>query len=260
MAAKRPFAVSLALLLVAVFSKRLLQPWVVAPRPTNPVALPMTFALAGLPQVATNGSFGVGRSSGSTQRKALFDPNAVKRFLHLSRYPVVWKERWMGPANLDRAGLRLDGMDTYAVLGAVLLQVLMGMYGVIAEPEEKASRKERILYELQMLCMTVSVLSSSFTMIMFLLNKIYASSALAMYKDVAYALFQQATAQHRVHAFWSLIISIVSFLVCFSLNLSARIKGRLGIVIAAVTLCSGCVMLSEWTKMMDLAAKYIYTA
>lgn len=150
-------------------------------------------------------------------------------------------------------------MDTYAVVAAVLLQVLMGLYGVISEPEEGSGRVQRALYEAQMVLLSISVLSSTFCMVMFLLNKIYAVTALGMYKDVAYAAFRQATAQQRVRAFWSLITAMVTFLASFSISLGTRLKGRRGWFLCMTTLSGGAFMVWEWTRMMMLASKYIFS-
>merc|ERR1719291_1296068 len=40
----------------------------------------------------------------------------IKRVLHIGRFPRMWKDEWVGPADLARAGLRIDGMETYAIV------------------------------------------------------------------------------------------------------------------------------------------------
>eukprot|EP00441_Pelagodinium_beii_P047865 CAMPEP_0197625046 /NCGR_PEP_ID=MMETSP1338-20131121/4512_1 /TAXON_ID=43686 ORGANISM="Pelagodinium beii, Strain RCC1491" /NCGR_SAMPLE_ID=MMETSP1338 /ASSEMBLY_ACC=CAM_ASM_000754 /LENGTH=248 /DNA_ID=CAMNT_0043195347 /DNA_START=39 /DNA_END=782 /DNA_ORIENTATION=+ len=223
---------------------------------SGPALVPSThLGLALTPSVGQDGDdkdWGVKRIKKSP-RKA-FDVTAIRQILHFPvKYPVMWQERWLGPANLDRANLRITGMDTYALISAVLLQVIIGLYGTVEEPPEeddqgtyKYPRLQKYLFEIQVLALMIAVVCSTYTMVMFLLCKIYTVMALAMYKDVAYDLFQKATATHRVHAFWSLIMAMNAFLVAFALNICRRIKGNRGIVFMIITLIFIIPSLKEW--------------
>eukprot|EP00438_Fugacium_kawagutii_P017569 Skav228557 [mRNA] locus=scaffold1887:662427:674224:- [translate_table: standard] len=83
-------------------------------------------------------------------RKALpHDAVPVRQFLHLHRYLQIWRVHWIGPENLDRAGLRVTGMDTYAIVASVLLQVITGFYGSVPEPDDK---DESLLAQLLVCC------------------------------------------------------------------------------------------------------------
>jgi len=215
-------------------------------------------------QAASRNSITWGRRGSATPRPRVPRPallpsvEAVKRFLHISRFPTIWMEEWVGPANLDRANLRVSGFDTYALIAAVLLQVLIGFYGVISEPEEGASKVKHFLYEAQLLLVAVSVLTSAYTMVSFLLNKIYAVAALAMHKDVAYAVFTAASGRSRIQAFWSLIVSMVTFLAAFSLNIVSKFKGRKMVLLAVAILLGAAQMGWEWTRIMAVAGQIVY--
>jgi len=187
----------------------------------------------------------------------------LRQILHVGRYLTMWKEKWVGPANLDRASLRITGMDTYALVAAVLLQVITGLYGSVPEPEEEDPRikypmAQRVMYEAQMFLSGVSVVCSTYTMVMFLLCKIYTVMALGMYKDVSYDLFQQATARFRLRAFWSLIIAMHSFLVSFAMNLFTRIKGKRGIFFCVLTMAGIIPVIYDWKIIYQVAEKYVY--
>ncbi|CAE7873650.1 KLHL4, partial [Symbiodinium necroappetens] len=175
----------------------------------------------------------------------------------------MWKEKWVGPANLDRASLRITGMDTYALVAAVLLQVITGLYGSVPEPDESNERikypaLQRFMYESQMFLSSVSVVCSTYTMVMFLLCKIYTVMALGMYKDVSYDLFQQNTARFRLRAFWSLIIAMHSFLVSFAMNLFTRVKGKRGLFLCVVTMMGIAPVVYDWKIIYEVAERYVY--
>lgn len=197
-------------------------------------------------------------------RKALpHDAVPVRQFLHLHRYLQIWRVHWIGPENLDRAGLRVTGMDTYAIVASVLLQVITGFYGSVPEPDDTDERLKypnlhRLMYEGQMIFASVSVVCSTYTMVMFLLCKIYSVMALGMYKDVSYDLFQAATGRFRLRAFWSLIIAMHSFLVSFAMNLFTRIKGNRGLCFFFVGMMGIIPVVYDWQIIYQIAEKYVY--
>jgi len=187
----------------------------------------------------------------------------VRQVLHIGRYLAMWKEKWVGPANLDRASLRITGMDTYALVAAVLLQVITGLYGSVPEPDESNERikfpaLQRFMYEAQMFLSGISVVCSTYTMVMFLLCKIYTVMALGMYKDVSYDLFNQETARFRLRAFWSLIIAMHSFLVSFAMNLFTRVKGKRGLFLCVVTMMGIAPVVYDWKIIYEVAERYVY--
>merc|ERR1719263_122942 len=106
----------------------------------------------------------------------------------------------------------------------------------------------------------LATLLTSFTTILFLLNKVYACTALGMWKDVAFFNYQYHTAAQRRMAFWSLIVSMLTFVASFALNLYEKMGGKKGKYIAVATLVIGGAMSFSVKELMDLATKYIFTS
>jgi len=186
----------------------------------------------------------------------------VKRLLHVGIWPVKWKEQWVGPANMDRANLRINGMDTYALVAAVLLQVILGLYAAVPEPAADDPRikyylLQRASFELQMFFLMAATICSTYTMVTFLICKIYAVMALGSYKDVAYETFQFETRSYRIKGFWCLVYSLVFLLIAFSMNLYTRIKGHRGLIMAAVTMIVLAPMLEDWRHILDAAELHV---
>lgn len=188
------------------------------------------------------------------------DPTApVRRLLHSERYFRMWREKWVGPINMDRVGFIVSGMDTYALVATVLLQVILGLYGSTSDPGADAPRWKTILYDTQMVLLTIATLASCFTMVTFLLNKIYAVTALGMQKDVAYDLFGLVTDRYRYASFWSLNLAMITFMISYCLNVIELARGyKRRIATAAVTLIGMAIMIVQWFTMIGLASKYIY--
>lgn len=198
------------------------------------------------------------RSSQKTPRQSLGAMVNIRRWLHIHRYPRMWFDRWIGPANLDRVNLRLSGMDTYAIVASVLLQVILGLYGSVPVPDKDSPRKAHIMFEAQMALLTIAVLCSTFTMVIFLLNKVYCATALGMWKDVSYETFLLKTGKIRIDAFWSLILALSSFMAAFAINVLNSVKSRRGIIIGVIAVLGAGYMFRELNGMMDMANKYVY--
>eukprot|EP00929_Paragymnodinium_shiwhaense_P008565 TRINITY_DN11251_c0_g2_i1.p1 TRINITY_DN11251_c0_g2~~TRINITY_DN11251_c0_g2_i1.p1 ORF type:complete len:283 (-),score=51.04 TRINITY_DN11251_c0_g2_i1:128-976(-) len=197
---------------------------------------------------------------------------------HVLRWPERMAERWLGPVNFDRATLRIDAMDTYALCSAVMLQVLVGLYGATQDPEDDDDKDaesggqqaaygwyrwyrltpDRANFEAQMACLMVATLCACFTMVLFLLNKVYSCSAIGMWKDVAYMNFQYHTAAQRKLAFWSLIVAVFFFTCSFSLSLYDRYKSRRGLALCGLSFVIGLVMLLSLKDLMDQANKHVF--
>lgn len=189
----------------------------------------------------------------------------IKEFLHLSRWPAIWKERWAGPANLDRAGLRITGFDTYALVAAVLLQVIISLYGSLTEPQTddpriKYPRLQRIVFEAQLAFLMLASLCSTFTMVTFLLCKIFSVMALSVHKDVAWQVFTKVTRRHRLNGFYTLISALLSFLVAYCLNIYTKIKGNRGLAFTVFFMLLVGWMVDEWIKLVSLGGHLVYSA
>lgn len=187
----------------------------------------------------------------------------MKQFLHLNRLPVIWKERWLGPENLDRAELRITGFDTYALIAGVLLQVVISLYGSQAEPDPNDPsviypKIQRAVYETQMAFLMLSALCSTYTMVTFLICKIFSTRALATHMDVAFQIYTRETRPFRLHGYWALISALLAALVAFTLNLFTRIKGNRGLCFTFLFFFFVGAMLEDWRNLVRLGVHWVY--
>ncbi|CAK0808065.1 unnamed protein product [Prorocentrum cordatum] len=119
---------------------------------------------------------------------------------------------------------------------------------------------QRAVFEAQMVLLMIAVLCSTYSMVMYLLIKIYAVTALGVYKDVAYRAFTVATGRYRSHAFWALIASIITFLMAFALNLYSKVKGKRGLLLSVFTMVLVYMVLLEGAGVLLSADKHIFGA
>mmetsp|Transcript_51333 Transcript_51333/g.101953 ORF Transcript_51333/g.101953 Transcript_51333/m.101953 type:complete len:258 (+) Transcript_51333:57-830(+) len=226
--------------------------------PTSLVPQRADTPLANVPTFGEEGSHKTAPHSVSTS-------TLVRQLMHCRRYLVMWQERWIGPANLDRANLKITGMDTYALVAAVLLQVIIGLYASVPEPAAddphiKYPRLQRLVFEMQMALLLIAVMCSTYTMVTYLLCKIYTVMALGMYRDVSYDLFFLGTKRLRLAAFWSLIWSMNTFLLAFALNLYTRIKGNRGLLLAFFGILALLPIVRDWMAILGMADRFLYQA
>merc|ERR1711976_640059 len=92
------------------------------------------------------------------------------------------------------------------------------------------------IWEMQMMLLMAATLTSTFTMVLFLLSKVYCVTALSFWKDVSYNTFHAATEMYRNQAFWSMMISTACFMLSFCLNLSQRMKGPRGYLLTLLAI------------------------
>lgn len=179
---------------------------------------------------------------------------------HVLRRIGRWQERWIGPANFDRQGLRISAQDSYALVAVVLVQVVIGLYGVVevVKDEDDPSILNKRLWEVQMYLLMAACLTSTFTMVMFLLSKVYCVTALAFWKDVSYNTFHTATMMYRNQAFWSMMVSTACFLLCFCLNLQQRMKGPRGYLLTLLAIAIELFFLYQFSIVVDAAESYVF--
>lgn len=184
----------------------------------------------------------------------------AKQLLHLGRYPQMWKDHWVGPANIGRADMGVAGMDAYAILGAVILQVILGLYAAAEEPQAgdprvRYPRLQRFFFDAQSLLLMLATACSAFSMITFLMVKVNAVTALGVYRDVAFERLLALTYQVRIVAFLSLVFSILLLLVVFSMSLYSKVKGNRGLILTSVAMLFGLITVHDMFQMMAFATR-----
>eukprot|EP00929_Paragymnodinium_shiwhaense_P096496 TRINITY_DN580_c0_g1_i1.p1 TRINITY_DN580_c0_g1~~TRINITY_DN580_c0_g1_i1.p1 ORF type:complete len:289 (+),score=47.07 TRINITY_DN580_c0_g1_i1:123-989(+) len=179
---------------------------------------------------------------------------------HVMRRIGRFQERWIGPVNFDRQGLRISAQDSYALVAVVLVQVVIGLYGATAPTDDKASGFRKRLYETQVMLLMIATMTSTFTMVLFLLSKVYCVTALSFWKDVAYNTFHTSTEMYRNQAFWSMLVSTACFMLSFCLNLGQRVKGIRGYMILIMAVVLLGYFLYNFKIMMDVAEEYVFTS
>ena len=124
--------------------------------------------------------------------------------------------------SLERAALRLDGLEIYAVVGALQagtsVAMMQDLNGFEATPSaESASLTTVLATELIrfafLICGVAATLGGIYATVIFALCSMYGKTALGMHRDRMYDYFMQATGQQRFRAFQAFTTSLLLFCV-----------------------------------------------
>jgi hypothetical protein len=162
--------------------------------------------------------------------------------------------------SLDRAMIRLEGMSSYAVVSAVLLIATLALHGDL-NPDLSKDKNQRVLNVAKIvftMSTIVSVVSAAYTTVVFSLLGLYAKTALGMGLDGHFMEFFEATAPYRKTAFWTFLLSLFTFEICFVSNMFVRLKGKhrwLAVFLATVGVGISC---RHWIAIIGIAGRLLF--
>jgi hypothetical protein len=159
--------------------------------------------------------------------------------------------------DLERASLRLEGLDSYAVIASIVLGAVMNVYQSCPK-KNLTQRQEKVAQWVHALSTATSTLCGLYVIMVFSLFNLYAKTALGTGADHVYLQLLEATTAMRRMGFQAFILLLVNFEVALVANLFLNFKGR------ARWLFSGCcavgtvICLKEWMFVMKCASKCIF--
>jgi len=165
--------------------------------------------------------------------------------------------------DLNRVRMRLDGLQLYATLTALLTNGCLRLYSSVSTPtpaqEEQSSWQDKLSLDLFFICATVSILSGSYTTIVFGLLSLYSKTALGRGLDNSFLSFWAATSSIRESALESFLFCLISFELAFILSLFIRLSGRRRKLLVALACIMSFLSFRKWTQIMILASKFLFT-
>lgn len=159
--------------------------------------------------------------------------------------------------DMDRVTLRLDGLDSYAVLAAIVLGAAMDVYGSV-EARKYSLRRERIARHVHGFGVLTSVLSSVYVVMVFSLFNFYAKTAIGIGADNVYFKLLDATSRMRVHGFEAFLLSLVGFEFALIANIFLNSKGRARWVFSILCAIGTAFSIKDWGFVVRCATKYIF--
>jgi hypothetical protein len=122
--------------------------------------------------------------------------------------------------DLGRVKLRLDGLHTYGVITSLLMNASLRLFSATPKRfETKDAHVSNTVKAVFSVMVATSVLSGSYTTIVFSLLGLYAKRALGRGMDAEFVQFFAASQPMRELAYDTFLVSLVSFQISFCLSL-----------------------------------------
>ena len=98
-------------------------------------------------------------------------------------------------AEFDRIGLKLGALNTYAVVGALMMNAGLRLHSAVKM--RRSTRRYRAVSFVFSICNVISVLCGAYSTVIFTLLTLYSKSALGLNRDAYFMVFYAETQKIR---------------------------------------------------------------
>uniref|UniRef100_A0A7S4IWS9 Uncharacterized protein n=1 Tax=Odontella aurita TaxID=265563 RepID=A0A7S4IWS9_9STRA len=146
---------------------------------------------------------------------------------------------------IERACIRLDGLEVYAVVAALTISTSIGVIDLYVSPSwtEMYANGMVITFICKLVflaCTYVGSLLGLYATLVFSLTVMYGKTAMGMYKEDAFGDFYHNTMKQRIRGFKAFLFSIYAFLIQIVLLMSAMCPQEMQLV----SVLFGCLSVS----------------
>jgi len=161
--------------------------------------------------------------------------------------------------DLVRVKTRLDGLHSYGVIAALMMNASLRLYSSTPKRTDDGGISfENVIKFLFTMSMMLSVISGSYTTIVFALLGLYSKRALGMGMDEKFVKFFDATHDIRESGFDAFVMCLATFKISFCLSLFLNYRGKFRWVILAVASILSCFAWYKWSTIMSLANTILF--
>jgi hypothetical protein len=160
--------------------------------------------------------------------------------------------------DLARTTMRLDSINTYSIITALLLQAALRLYADTPKDiEECKTRREKWATIVFVISAGVSIICGAYTCVVFSLVGLYSKSALGMGLDGRFLEFFAATAMVRKRAFDSFLVCLLSFEFCFTISLLLNYDGNIRWWACGIATLAAIFSVMHWQSIITLAGRLL---
>lgn len=160
--------------------------------------------------------------------------------------------------DISRVRMRLEGLQAYGALCALLANGCLRLYSSVSERDAKGSGSKKMALNLFFVAVVLSILSGSYTTVVFTLIPLYSKTALGRGYDQQFLQFWTATANLRETGLLAFLCCLVSFEVAFCLSLFIRTTGKRQKLLVVLSSALAVMSFVEWTSVMRLGAQFLF--
>ena len=156
--------------------------------------------------------------------------------------------------DVNRFKLRLDGLHAYAVISTLLMNASLRLFSATPKRFEAGQKSRNTIKMMFSIMVTISILTGSYTTIVFSLLELFSKRALGRHMDAATLDFFGQTQPVRESAYDTWVMSIISFQASFVLSLFLNHDEDFGWKIALFGGVAAILCWWKWSSVMTLAA------
>lgn len=159
--------------------------------------------------------------------------------------------------DLERTRIRLESINSYGVVTALLLQAALRLYSSTPKDlgESRIQNATKIVF---ILSVGLSIICGAYTTVVFSLLGLYSKSALGLNMDSSFLEFFAATATVRKRAFDSFLIALISFELCFVTSLFLNYDGKVRWWVASVAIILAFYSWQHWQDIITVAGRLLF--
>jgi hypothetical protein len=187
---------------------------------------------------------------------AVFLPQMTSVVSESSSFSLMTSLLVMGGASqlvVDRFKLRLDGLHTYGVISSLLMNGSLRLFSSTPKRFDQKQRFNNIIKVLFSITATISIISGSYTTIVFSLLGLYAKRALGRGMDAETLEFFEQTTSIRDLGYDTFLASLITFQISFALSLFLNHDEGLNWKLALFAGILGVACWYKWSTVMQLA-------
>jgi hypothetical protein len=163
----------------------------------------------------------------------------------------------VSPFDIARARVRIESYGTYATVAALMTNASMRLMTSTTVNETK-EWLDRLVQAIFITSIGISILTGTFTAVIFTLSGIYAKTALGVSMDGACKAFLDQSQVFRQRGFQAFEVSLISWSIAFPLSLFTRVHGKTRWFVLLFGLALTYAMCTQWFGVIALARELIY--
>lgn len=160
--------------------------------------------------------------------------------------------------DISRVRMRLEGLASYATLCALLANGCLRLYSSVKAQDKTADVKKQRAYDAFYFFIVISILSGSYTTVVFTLLALFSKTALGRGYDKEFLKFWSATTGLRESGLEAFLAALVCFEFAFILSLYLRTEGRRRKMLVLLACCLAAFSFARWFQIMRLVSTLLF--
>jgi hypothetical protein len=161
--------------------------------------------------------------------------------------------------DLNRTKIRLEGLSSYSVVSVLLMSSALRLYTSVpkklrSKKDEEYNKVENMVAFIFSIFSILTVVSGTNTAIIFSLINLYSKTALGMEKNAAFIEFFSSTAGMRKFGFQSMVCSLISLELSFTLSVFLYFKGKTRYILSTLSGLISFASFLVWASIVQKAS------